>query len=344
MCSALSRYHPCGLQNRSSFVPPFLNRFPFHCFSSFFIFLHLLFCFPFSPFSLFPFFLFSPSSFSLCFSFAFPFFSPFFPYCFLFSHCFPCFPVSLLFSLSFDILLGAAPSGLEALTRLVHRWHPLSGGKRRSLLRQISVPDRCKLQDLPAGLEKWEELVRRYQRSKSSGTTTAFLDVHVKTPALEALVPSALEQHLATNRARLITYKQVRSEIQAYTSSPPKSIRIHDSCCTEIFRSDGDEGSFVKGGMKGNKGKKGKGDSKNDKKEDKGENQSQNPNPSMDAVCWHCGEKGHLSTECWSNPTNQSGSGGNSNKGGKGKQKDGIGEGAGSLERREQAAVVEPQP
>ena len=55
---------------------------------------------------------------------------------------------------SFNIVLGAAPSGLEALRRLVRRWDPLSGGKRRSLLRQTLVPDRCKLQDLPAGLEK----------------------------------------------------------------------------------------------------------------------------------------------------------------------------------------------
>jgi len=56
---------------------------------------------------------------------------------------------------SFDIVLGAAPSGLEALRRLVRRWDPLSGGRRRALLRQILVPERCKLQDLPAGLEKW---------------------------------------------------------------------------------------------------------------------------------------------------------------------------------------------
>ena len=59
----------------------------------------------------------------------------------------------------FDIVLGAAPSGLEALKLLVRRWVPLSGGKRRALLPQILV-GRCNRQDLPAGLEKWEELVR----------------------------------------------------------------------------------------------------------------------------------------------------------------------------------------
>ena len=60
---------------------------------------------------------------------------------------------------SFDIVPGAAPSGLVVLRRLVRRWDPLSGGKGIALLRQILVPDRCKLRYLPAGLDKWEELV-----------------------------------------------------------------------------------------------------------------------------------------------------------------------------------------
>ena len=88
--------------------------------------------------------------------------------------------LALTESESFDIVLGAAPSGLEALRRLVRRWDPLIGGQRRALVRQILVPDRCKLLDLPAGLEKWEELVRRYERRKSSGTTTAALDEDIQ--------------------------------------------------------------------------------------------------------------------------------------------------------------------
>ena len=72
----------------------------------------------------------------------------------------------------------------------------------------------------PAGLEQWEELVRRYERCKSSRTTTA-LHENIKTAALEAFVPSELEQHLAINRrARLITFEQVRSEKQAYIVKP----------------------------------------------------------------------------------------------------------------------------
>ena len=39
----------------------------------------------------------------------------------------------------------------------------------------------------PAGHEKWEELVRRYERNKSSGAATTTLDDDTKTAALEAV-------------------------------------------------------------------------------------------------------------------------------------------------------------
>ena len=110
--------------------------------------------------------------------------------------------LALIESESFDTVLGAAPSGLEALRRLVRRSDLLIGGERRALLRQILVPDRCKLQDFSAGLEKWEELAHIYERSKSSGTTTAALDQDIKTADIEALVPCELEQHLAMSAFR----------------------------------------------------------------------------------------------------------------------------------------------
>ena len=51
--------------------------------------------------------------------------------------------LALTESESFDIVLGAAPSGPEALRRLVRR--SLSGGKHKALPRQILVPERCRL-------------------------------------------------------------------------------------------------------------------------------------------------------------------------------------------------------
>ena len=111
---------------------------------------------------------------------------------------------------------------------------------------------------------------------------------------------------------------------------------MQDRCDKEHVGSDG-------GGQlwqRSKKGKKGKGDGKRSKQE----GQHQNPNPSKDVVCWHCGKKGHMSTECWSDPQNQSGSGATQNKGGKGILKNVSGKGVGSLEQGEQAAVAEPQP
>ena len=110
---------------------------------------------------------------------------------------------------SFDIVLGAAPSGLEALTSLgFSRWKT----PQSFFFCNISwfqTDANCKI--FPLHL-KWEELVRRDERSKSSGTTTAAFDEGIKTAALEGLVPSESEQHLVMNRARLITNQQVRIE------------------------------------------------------------------------------------------------------------------------------------
>ena len=226
-----------------------------------------------------------------------------------------------------------APSGPEALRRWVRRWDPLSGGT-------ILVPDRCKLQDLSARLQKWEELVRRYDRSKSSGTRTAALDEDIKTAALEAFFPSELEQHLDMNRARPMTSKQDRSYIQAYNEARRSQFAFK----TVAAKSTSDPMYVDISGKEGKEGEKGKGDGKKGKKGGKGQNQNQNQNPSKDVVCWHGGEKGHLSTEYWSNPKNQSGSGGGQKEGGKGKLKNGAGSGAGPLEHGDQAAAVEPQP
>eukprot|EP00971_Amphidinium_carterae_P280628 5571028-Amphidinium_carterae.1 len=57
--------------------------------------------------------------------------------------------VALIEGESFDIVMGVGPRGVEALRRLIRRWDPASGGKRRLILRQILVPDRAKLADLP---------------------------------------------------------------------------------------------------------------------------------------------------------------------------------------------------
>ena len=59
-------------------------------------------------------------------------------------------------------------------------------------------------------------------------------------------------------------------------------------------------------------------------------NQSLNPSTNKDAVCWHFEKKGHLSTECWSNPPRTSLVGRGENT------KSSAGQGAGFLEQGDQ--------
>ena len=86
--------------------------------------------------------------------------------------------LALTESESFGIVLVAAPPGLEALRRMVRRWDPLQWRKTQSASATqfwFQIGANCKI--LPAGLEKWRGTsARRYERSKSRGTTTAALD------------------------------------------------------------------------------------------------------------------------------------------------------------------------
>ena len=91
-----------------------------------------------------------------------------------------------------------------------------------------------------------------------------------KTAALEALVPSELEQHLAMNRA------QVRSDIQTYIEAR-RSQFAFKTVATKSTSDPMEVDSFGKGG------KKGKGDGKSVKKGGQHQNH-QNPHPSKYVV------------------------------------------------------------
>ena len=150
------------------------------------------------------------------------------------------------------------------------------------------------------------------------GTTTASLDEDIKIAAPEACVPKRVgTAFLAMNRARLITYEQVRGAIQAYIAALRSQFALKTVAAKNIA-DPMDVDRLGKGGKMG--GKKGA----------KGQHLSQNPSPNKDVVCWHCGKMGHFSTKCWSNPRNQSGSAGGHHKGGEEKLKNSTGEGAGS--------------
>ena len=89
-------------------------------------------------------------------------------------------------------------------------------------------------------------------KEANRATTTAALDEDVKTAALEALVPRELEQYLAMNRARLITYEQVRSEIQAYVEAR-RSQFAFQTVAAKNTSDPMDVGSFGKGSKKARK-------------------------------------------------------------------------------------------
>ena len=63
---------------------------------------------------------------------------------------------------SYDIVMGSGTkNGVEAFRRLVRRWDPASGGRRRALLGQVLNPERSSLKNLASNFERREALIRR---------------------------------------------------------------------------------------------------------------------------------------------------------------------------------------
>ena len=106
-----------------------------------------------------------------------------------------------------DIVANSRKNTLEAWRRLHERYDPTDGGRKRNILRAINSPGRYSLQELQAGIERWESKVVRYEKLKGK------LDDEIKRAGLESLVPEELELHLIFNSTRLETFEDARSEI-----------------------------------------------------------------------------------------------------------------------------------
>ena len=130
------------------------------------------------------------------------------------------------------------------------------------------------------------------------------------------------------NCARLITYEQVRSGIQAYTEARRSQVAFK-TVATKNTSDPMEVDSFGGGGKKGKKGKKGDGKSGKRKVNIRTRTRVQARMLFVGTAV----RKGDLSTEGWSNPKNQSGSGGTQNEGGKGKPENVTGKEASSLEQ-----------
>ena len=233
---------------------------------------------------------------------------------------------------SFDITQNSgAGNGLEAWRRLHRRYDPATGGRKRVLLRSIIDPGRCRIDDLGSALERWEELVVRYERRRDDSGRRSQVPEDIKMAALESLVPEDLEKHLFLNQSRLGTYELLRREITSYlearTGVKMKGINVRDKS-REHDPNAMDVDSMVRdlkgrGKPKGGRGKGGKG------KDGKGDRGGKGGQSDKNNACFVCGKFGHRAAECWSRHGSAqkgdkgggSGGKGDKGKGGKGKPK-----------------------
>ena len=235
---------------------------------------------------------------------------------------------------SYDLVLSAGSgNGVEALRRLVRRWDPASGGKRRALLKQVLNPDRATLATLPARLEKWEALTRRFERRRANGGPQRPLDDDIRVSALEQLVPQELGNHLALNANRLPDYRAVRAEVVSFLEA-----HRSQTTATTTRRANDDPMDVDSFGRSKGKGKGGKGDKKGKGKGKQKQQQGQkhNTTSSTTSTCWNCGKAGHRAADCWS-AVSGSGSGSGGPGPGKGKSKGKGKKGLGAFGAQEQA-------
>ena len=122
-----------------------------------------------------------------------------------------------------DIVANSRKNPLDAWRRLQKRYDPMTGGRKRNLLRTIIFPGGCSLLELQAVIERWESHVSRYEKKMKDK-----LDDEIKLSGLESLVPEELEKHLILNSNRLRTFEDARLEVVTYVEAK-FGLRIRDS-------------------------------------------------------------------------------------------------------------------
>ena len=63
-----------------------------------------------------------------------------------------------------DIVANSRKNPLEAWRRLQKRFDPVTGGRKRNLLRTAISPGWCSFLEHPAGIERWKSHVSRYEK------------------------------------------------------------------------------------------------------------------------------------------------------------------------------------
>ena len=220
-----------------------------------------------------------------------------------------------------DLVVGAGGgNGLEAWRKLGHRWDPAVAGRRRALLKAIINPPRALLNELVGCWERWEDMIRRYERRKDSTGHRTKLDEETKMSAFEMLIPEDIENHLMLNRKRLNTYELQKEEVNmiletrigAKIKEPNLKKSIHskgnpDAMDVDAFGKGGkgkwgakpSKPNFTEKSAKGNgKGNKGKG----------GKGKAQSSTTRFEGTCDNCGKYGHKKADCWSKQQNSNSS------------------------------------
>ena len=273
---------------------------------------------------------------------------------------------------AFSIVQNCGRNGLEAYRRLHRRYDPMTGGRKRNLLRAIMSPQRVKLEELGTALETWEDMVSRYDK-KNARTGQPELPNDIKCSALEALVPEELEKHLQLNASRLSQYEDMRTEVLMFFETlTGKQLKVNvrnqmpkdgpqpmdvDSLMSLINGKGGGKSQGGAGSGKGNASLKchncGKPGHKSadcwsakrggDGKPTSGKGQgvgSPAPGKRFEGACNHCGKKGHKVADCW---LKNGGKPGGKDKG-KGKGRNGKnGRGVRALDDEDQEEKAEPE-
>ena len=113
-----------------------------------------------------------------------------------------------------DLVTGAPDgNGLEAWRKLHRRWGPLTGARKRMILRTIPPPPKCAADELGSALEKWIQTIAKYERRRDETGLQMRIPEDIKMAALEMLVPADLENHIVLNEHRLMTFQDCLAEV-----------------------------------------------------------------------------------------------------------------------------------